>query len=65
VEATCLLKDNPELREIPVIALTANVMHGDRDRFLNGGCDGYLAKPVTKNELLNTISYFLQAQAAV
>jgi CheY-like chemotaxis protein len=34
-------------------------MHGDRERFLSAGCDGYIAKPITKNELLNTIAHFL------
>lgn len=65
VEATCHLKADPVLRNIPVIALTANAMHGDRERFLDGGCDGYLAKPVTKNELLNMIAYFLELRIAV
>jgi len=59
-EATSRLKKDPTLRDIPVIALTANAMFGDRERFLDAGCDGYLAKPVSKNELLNTLAYFLK-----
>lgn len=59
IEATQRIKRNPELARIPVIALTANVMHGDKERFTAAGCDGYLAKPVTRNELLNTIAYFI------
>lgn len=59
LEATRRLKANEALVHIPVIALTANAMHGDRERFIAAGCDGYLAKPVTKNELLNTVSFFL------
>jgi len=62
VEATRRIKSMPELRNIPVVALTANAMHGDRDFLLQSGCDGYLAKPVTRNELLNTVSYFLTNQ---
>lgn len=62
VEATRRIKAIPELAEIPIIALTANVMHGDRERYTAAGCDGYLGKPVTKNELINTISHFLKRQ---
>jgi two-component system cell cycle response regulator DivK len=64
MEATRRLKAMHPTARIPVIALTANAMHGDRERFTNAGCDGYLAKPVTKNELLNIVAYFLD-QAAV
>jgi two-component system cell cycle response regulator DivK len=60
LEATGRLKASAVASHIPIIALTANAMHGDRDRFLDAGCDGYLAKPVTKNELLNIIGYFLE-----
>lgn len=63
-EATSRLKKDPTLRDIPVIALTANAMFGDRERFLDAGCDGYLAKPVSKNELLNTLAYFLNTDAS-
>jgi two-component system cell cycle response regulator DivK len=59
LEATARLKASPQLAHIPVIALTANAMHGDRERFMACGCDGYLAKPVTKNELLNAVNHFL------
>lgn len=59
MEVTSRLKTNPDTANIPVVALTANAMHGDKERFTEGGCDGYLAKPVTKNELLNTVAFFL------
>lgn len=59
LEATARLKAAPDMAHIPVIALTANAMHGDRERFIAAGCDGYLAKPVTKTELLNTVAHYL------
>ncbi len=59
MEATRRLKAMPDTAHIPVIALTANAMHGDRERYEKAGCDGYLAKPVTRHELLNTIARFI------
>lgn len=62
MEVTARIKANPDLRHIPIIALTANAMYGDRERFTAAGCDGYLAKPVTRTELLNTVAEFLDAE---
>jgi two-component system cell cycle response regulator DivK len=59
MEATQRLKSNSALASIPVIALTANAMPGDRERFLEAGCDGYLSKPITKTELLATVEHFI------
>ena len=59
VEVTRRIKAMAQLKGTPIIALTANAMHGDRDFLLQSGCDGYIAKPVTRNELLNTVAYFL------
>ena len=60
IEVTQRIKANPELASIPVIALTANAMVGDREAFLEAGCDGYLAKPVSRRELTNAVAYFLK-----
>ena len=65
IEVTKRLKADPELRNIPVVALTANAMFGDKERFLDAGCDGYIAKPVSKNELLTTVAEFLEKSERV
>lgn len=59
IEVTTRIKANADLQHIPIVALTANAMFGDRERFLEAGCDGYLAKPISKKELLTTVEQFL------
>lgn len=59
LEIAAYLKHDPDCAHIPVVALTANVMHGDRERCLASGCDGYIAKPVAKLELKNVLAHFL------
>lgn len=60
LEATRQLKAAPQISAIPILALTANAMHGDRERCLEAGCNGYIPKPITKNELLNTVAHFVK-----
>jgi two-component system, cell cycle response regulator DivK len=59
LEVTRRLKANPNTTHIPIIALTANSMYGDRERCYSAGCDGYIAKPIARLELRNAILYFL------
>ncbi len=57
---TAMVKDDPELAEIPVVALTANVMKGDRERTLAAGCDGYIQKPIDIDQFPHQIARYLQ-----
>lgn len=52
------VKADEELRHIPVIALTASAMRGDRERFLDAGCDEYLSKPVNAMELRQMVNSY-------
>lgn len=56
---TAELRKLPALSRTPIIALTANVMRGDREKSLNAGCDGYIRKPVNIDDLPVQIAHFL------
>ena len=55
VEALRRLREGERTAQIPVLALTAQAMEGDRERFLAAGFDGYLSKPVDVPELIATV----------
>ncbi|MBT3990303.1 MAG: response regulator [Rhodospirillaceae bacterium] len=59
LEITKLIKEKDELRDIPVIAVTAFAMKGDEEKIMEGGCDGYIAKPISVPNFLETVSGFL------
>ena len=58
-EAVRRLKANAKLRDIPIIALTAHAMRGDRERALQCGCEDYLSKPIDESLLFDKIKRFL------
>jgi two-component system, cell cycle response regulator DivK len=59
LEVTKLLKEDEDLRLIPVVAVTAFAMKGDRERIRNGGCEDYIAKPISVADFLRTVERFL------
>jgi two-component system cell cycle response regulator DivK len=63
-ELTRRMRAIPELATIPIIAMTANVMQGDREKTLAAGCSGYIPKPIDVDELPNQIARFLKAKGA-
>ncbi|HEX3049113.1 MAG TPA: response regulator [Aggregatilineaceae bacterium] len=55
VEATQRIKAQTATAHIPIIALTANAMRGDRERFIAAGCDDYLPKPISTSDLITML----------
>jgi len=53
------LKEDEELKDIPVIAVTAFAMKGDEERILEGGCEGYISKPISVPHFLETIATYI------
>jgi len=51
LQATSQIRKNPKTKDIPILAATALARPGDREKCLEGGCDGYIAKPFTHKQL--------------
>jgi len=58
-EATQVLKHDPETNDIPIIALTAHALASDREKAMEVGCDGYLAKPCEPRAVVAEVQRFL------
>lgn len=56
---TAKIKGMPGFAKVPILALTANVMRGDREKTLEAGCDGYIQKPLDIDQLIKEIERFL------
>ncbi len=59
LDVTKWLKEDDQLRHIPVIAVTAFAMKGDEERIREGGCEAYISKPITVSMFLDTIRQFI------
>lgn len=53
------MKDDTRTARVPILALTAHAMRGDKDRFLDAGCDGYISKPIDVKTFLSSIEQYL------
>ena len=58
---TAKIKSIPHLQSVPVVALTANVMKGDRERSFQAGCDGYIQKPVDVDSFPIQVASYLKS----
>lgn len=59
LEVTRWLKEDEELRDIPVVAVTAYAMKGDEERIRSGGCEAYVSKPISVALFLETVRKFI------
>ena len=58
LEVTKWLKEDEDLRSIPVVAVTAFAMKGDEEKIRQGGCEAYIAKPISVGQFLETVKHF-------
>jgi two-component system, cell cycle response regulator DivK len=61
-ELTRRVRMDPDLADIPVVAMTANVMHGDREKTLEVGCVGYIPKPIDVDTLPEQVARFAKVK---
>ena len=59
LEVTKMLKGDEALKDIPIVAVTALAMKGDEEQIREGGCEGYIAKPISIPTLLETVARLL------
>jgi two-component system, cell cycle response regulator DivK len=60
LEATRLMRADPRLVDIPILAVTAHAMKGDDDKARDAGCDGFITKPIQVREFAATVADFLK-----
>ncbi|NVK33220.1 MAG: response regulator [Rhodobacteraceae bacterium] len=59
LEVTKWIKEDEDLRSIPVVAVTAFAMKGDEERIRQGGCEAYISKPISVTRFLDTVRTYL------
>lgn len=59
-EVTRRLKSREEFKNVPVVALTAHAMKGDREKAICAGCEGYISKPINVRSFPEQVAYFLR-----
>lgn len=60
LEVTKWIKEDEELKSIPVLAVTAFAMKGDEEKIRDGGCEAYIAKPISVGQFLETVKQFIE-----
>jgi two-component system, cell cycle response regulator DivK len=60
--ATGHIRQIPSIAHLPIVALTANAMTGDREMILKAGCDGYISKPINIDSFVQDIMQYIQAE---
>jgi CheY-like chemotaxis protein len=60
LSATKVIKEDPDLKDIPIVALTSFAMQGDEEKALAVGCTGYITKPIDTRKFLETVSQYLK-----
>ena len=60
--ATSHIRQIPAIAHLPIVALTANAMTGDREMILKAGCDGYISKPINIDSFVQDIMQYIQAE---
>jgi two-component system cell cycle response regulator DivK len=60
LEATRILKSDPQTKNIPIIALTSHAMKGDEEKVRAAGCEGYMTKPIDTRNFLKEVRKYLQ-----